>query len=159
MKKSILFFVLTLFWMTGQAQIAVKGIKLGTYYYGADVIQTTLGNIKGVLAIEQLNDKRIFAIVFFPSKNGYVEKVDFYDFNKLKLGIENHYGIIFKKIMDKVNSNNYKLIAKKNGVTYSCLVEISIKEYKPYKIGFSFINQKLLKIKMQIEQRKTNVDF
>jgi len=176
MKKVLLTFGLFIGMMiTGQAQVELKGFKLGSYYKGPQEILTTLGGIKGLLIVYQLEDNRIYRLQFIASEDTInMSKINDNDFFIIINGLQTKYGIEFLKDTDVESSNFwwdpyakiYFLFADKDGVMYIIEVQHWEHKYSKRKIRVWIYNINLDKIfeeeeqaKKEEEQRKIENDF
>ena len=115
MKKLILLIATLLIGIVIQAQVEVKGIKLGSKYEGKKKIETTLGGYKGKLSIQMNDSIRVKALVFSSFNNTDV------NFKTLVGAIESKYGIkleTFEK-NDYDLSSSFSIRAIKNDVVFS----------------------------------------
>jgi len=160
--KNLFLMAIMLVSLTTQAQskVELKGYTLGSTSATSEKI-TTLGGIDGVIQAFKINDGRIYQLIFIPSNDGSdVQRVYQSSVDKIVKGMENKYGITFKKkYPNKYDDDN---------VTYSCVsdgcfffITCDGNQYMspPIEMGVVVQSNALSIIAEREEQVKANSDF
>lgn len=161
MKKVLLTIIILYSTMLLHAQIELKGIELGKKYFGEEIIETTLGGIHGALIISKIKSNHIWKITFVPAdENGQKTMLIEPKLNTLKNGMENKYGIIFQKNIEKDYPNNYTFNAFKGDVGYFIVVtQVQSSNYDLFDIVLAVTNINMVEIAEKEDREKTNADF
>ena len=137
---------------------SLKGFTIGKKLFGKATIMTTVAGIKGQLDAMTLNDGRIWAIGFRPTKDGIkVLRVHESDIERLVKGLEKTYNI---KLIESTNeySNETEAYYTKD---FAFFLQTKHNQFmdSPYEIGLLIASNELKKIYENEEQAKANLDF
>ena len=128
------------------AQVELKGVQLLTKD-SRKKIKTTVGGIKGIIALRKNNNDTVYGISFIPTEDGIIAgRVYETEINILKKGLEKKFDIKFnKEYTSNFAGSNYNLIAKKDDVIFTITVNNNPYEDPPNKIGLFIYNTVFLK--------------
>jgi len=131
-----------------EAQISLKGISLSEEYKGKTSLKTTVGDLKGILKINLLEDSRAYNLTFEP----YATLSD-YEFQNFKASVEANYKIqLFKK-----NSSQYYIF--RNNITYTIDLVQDDGDKSHWDVQFSISDENLEKIKNERKELIISTDF
>lgn len=146
--RNLILLGLMVFGINSQAQVSLKDMVLGEEYQGKTIVKTTVGDIKGVLKINLLEDKRIYSFSFKPSA-----KLTDYELQNFKLSVEQNYNIqLFKK-----NASQY--YSFRNDIMYAINMTPDETDKSYWDIEFILTNGDLEKIKNERKEALISTDF
>lgn len=144
MNKFILIIVLLINGIT-YCQVMLKGFDLGGYSVDNKIV-TTVGGLPGVIALDKMNNGKIWKITFsstksYRSSDNKFDQIGFYnDLRELINGIEENYIISFEKddlSLDKIiEVRSLKFTTIKNGIEYTIATDTERRNNKEW-ISFS----------------------
>ncbi|RLD75297.1 MAG: hypothetical protein DRJ07_18305 [Bacteroidetes bacterium] len=167
MKKLILIIAIVFSGMLMQAQIELKGIKLGEIYTGVidetvggyDMIFTSLGGISGAIGILKLNDGTVCQIAFQANDDSNSpERISESEAKMLIKGVENKFNVKLKNRGENGIYDKFYYV-EKNGIVYC--VTLDINNYMAPSTACVIVIQDshLMDIKDSEQQELANQDF
>jgi hypothetical protein len=158
MKKLVLL-TIAIFITTFSFSQELKGYRLGTVYNGSEIVKATISGIEGILSIQRLNDKRIYQIVFIPTKGENIKRIYNYTVELFINTVEAKYNIKFEKTQENEFIKDYIYHAETNDAVFYIRVKINEFINPPCELAFIISNKELYDIYTEEERQKIMHDI
>lgn len=121
------------------------------------IFKTSVAGVGGIEYIGTTDSGYIYMVTFVPA-NGYdIERITESETYNIISGVENHYSVKLNNV--PTTKCDYKLVAKKDGYTYTVVIDQNPYLDPEYDVSFIIVNDSLFDINEKEETERNSNDF